>query len=183
MEEKALVQEYKPNMLAFKSAVAYAVYFLILIYVFKLLGIDQNDPASTVMEKVVSYVLSYVPFILAIIYVQTTYKTHLGGFISFKNAFSAGFKTAAYTGLFVGLLLIIYYLILDTAAYQKVMEIAMQAAGDDENKRKGVEVMKSYMVYFIGFGGAISYTFFGLIVSLISAAVVKKEKPLYSADE
>jgi hypothetical protein len=179
MEEKSLLQEYKPNMLAFKSAVAYAVYFLILIYVFKFLGIDQNDPASTVMEKVVSYVLSYVPFILAIIYVQTTYKTQLGGFISFGKAFSAGFKTAAYTGLFVGLLLIIYYLILDTDAYKKVMEIAMQAAGDDENKRKGVEMMKSYMVYFIGFGGAISYTFFGLIVSLISAAVVKKEKPLY----
>lgn len=179
MEEKTLVQEYKPNMLAFKSSVAYSVYFLILIYIFKFLGIDQNDPASTVMEKVVSYVLSYVPFILAIIYVQTTYKTQLGGYISFGKAFSAGFKTAAYTGLFVGLILIVYYMLLDTAAYEKVMEIAMQAAGDDENKRKGVEMMKSYMVYFIGFGGAISYTFFGLIVSLISAAIIKKEKPLY----
>ncbi|HMI03466.1 MAG TPA: DUF4199 domain-containing protein [Pedobacter sp.] len=179
MEENALVQEYKPNMLAFKSAVAYAVYFLILIYVFKFLGIDQNDPASTVTEKIISSALSYIPFILAVIYVQTTYKTVLGGYISFGKAFSAGFKTAAYSGLFIGIILILYYMVLDREAYQKVIDTALQAAGDDEQKRKGVEMMRSYMIYFIAFGGAIMYTVLGLIVSLIGAAVVKKEKPLY----
>lgn len=179
MEENVLVQEYKPNMLAFKSAVAYAVYFLILIYVFKFLGIDQNSPSITTTEKIISSALSYIPFILAVIFVQTNYKKELGGYISFGKAFSSGFKVAAYTGLFIAVILIIYYVILDSEAKQKLIDTALQAAGDDEQKRKGVEIMKSSMVYFIGFVGGVIYTFLGLIVSLIGAAVIKKEKPLY----
>lgn len=179
MEEKAFVQEYKPNMLAFKSAVAYAVYFLVLIYVFKFLGIDQNSPTITTAEKIISSALSYIPFILAVVYVQTNYRTELGGYISFGKAFSAGFKVAAYTGLFLAVILILYYVLLDKEALQKLIDAARQAAGDDEAKLKGVEMMKSYMVYFIGFGAAIMYTFFGLVVSLVGAAAVKKERPLY----
>ncbi|MES2455342.1 MAG: DUF4199 domain-containing protein [Bacteroidota bacterium] len=180
MEEKViLVEEYKPNMLAFKSAVGYAVYFLILIYVFKFLGIDQNSATITTGEKIISSALSYIPFILAVVFVQTNYKKELGGYITFGKAFSAGFKVAAYTGLFVALILIVYYLVLDTEAMGKLIDAAITAAGDDEQKVKGVEMMRSYMVYFIGFGAAIFYTFFGLVVSLIGAAIVKKEKPLY----
>lgn len=179
MEEKLLVQELKPNMLAFKSAAAYSVYFLILIYVFKFLGIDQNSPSITTTEKIISSALSYIPFILAVVFVQTNYKKELGGYISFGKAFSSGFKVAAYAGLFIAVILIIYYLVLDREAKQKLIDAAMQAAGDDENKRKGVEMMKSSMVYFIGFAGGVMYTVLGLIVSLIGAAIVKKEKPLY----
>jgi hypothetical protein len=180
MEEKVVfAPEYKPNMLAFKSAIGYAVYFLVLIYVFKFLGIDQNSPTITTGEKVISSALSYIPFILAVVYVQTNYKTIIGGYVSFGKAFSAGFKVAAYTGLFVAIILIIYYLLLDREAMTKLIDAAILAAGDDEQKVKGVEMMKSYMVYFIGFGAAIFYTFFGLVVSLIGAAVIKKEKPLY----
>lgn len=167
-----------PNAMAFKSALAYTVYFLVLIYVFKLIGLDQNDPNSTTAEKMMSSVASYLPFILAIVYVQSNYKQDLGGFISFKKAFSAGFRVAAYAGLFIALILMLYYKVLDPAAFERLMDAARDAAGGDETKLKGVEMMKSYMIFFIGFGAAITYTLLGLITSLIGAAVIKKEAPL-----
>ena len=96
MEENvAFTPQYSPNKLAFKSALTYTVYFLVLIYVFKMLGIDQNNPNMSTVEKIVSSTLSYVPFILAILYVQTNFKKELGGYITFGKAFSSGFKVAA----------------------------------------------------------------------------------------
>lgn len=167
-----------PNALAFKSALVYSIYFLALIYVFKFAGIDQNDPNSSIAEKTLSSIASYLPFILAIVYVQTNFKQELGGFISFKKAFSAGFRVAAYSGLFIALVLMLYYKVLDPPAFERLIDVAREAAGDDEAKLKGVEMMKSYMVFFIGFGAAITYTLLGLIASLIGAAVIKKEAPI-----
>lgn len=178
MEEQTIKTVKTPNALAFKSSLAYAVYFLVLIYIFKLAGIDQNDPDSSVAEKMISSVASYLPFILAVVYVQTNFKKELGGFISFKTAFSAGFRVAAYSGLFIAIVLMLYYKALDPTAFEQLMDNAREAAAGDENKLKGVEMMKSYMVFFIGFGAAITYTLLGLIASLIGAAVIKKEKPV-----
>jgi hypothetical protein len=182
MQEQVTIIEKKPNMLAFKSAISYAVYFLALIFIFKWLGIDQNDPNISISDKIISALASYVPFILAVVYVQTTWKKELGGYISFGKAFSTGFKVAAYAGLFIALFLILYYLVLDRDALNTIMNTAIETAGDDENKVKGVEMMRPYMIYFIGFGAAITYTVFGLIVSLIAAAILKNERPLYAEE-
>jgi len=171
------------NMLAFKAALIYCGYFLVLLYLFKWLGIDQTDQNAPGVEKGVAFIASWAPFILAIVYVQTTFKKMRGGFISFGKAFSSGFKVAAYTGLFLALLMILYYKVLDQEAFRHIIDLALRNAGDDENKRKGVEMMQPYMVLFIGFGTAITYTFFGLIISLITAAIFKKEQPLYFNEE
>src|SRR5690349_5938853 len=180
MEEEVVVEPKKnPNMLAFKSAIAYSVYFLVLMFVMKWLGVDQNNPNTTVAEKIIYSLASYIPFIMAVVFVQTTYKKELGGYISFGKAFSSGFKVAAYAGLFIAVFTILYYKVLDTNAFNQLMDSAKAAAGDDENKVKGVEMMRPYMIFFIGFGVAVSYTIYGLIISLIGAAVVKKEQPLY----
>lgn len=179
MQQQLAEMEKKPNMMAFKTAVAFSIYFLVLIYVFKLIGIDQNNLDISMSEKIISSLLSYVPFILAIVYVQTTHKKELGGYITFGRAFSAGFKVAAYSGLFIAFLLILYYAVLDRAAFEGIMNAAIEAADGDDDKIKGIEMMRSSMVYFIGFTAAITYTFFGLVISLISAAIIKKIRPLH----
>lgn len=179
MEEQKQETLKTPNALAFKSALAYATYFLVLIYIFKMAGIDQNNPDSSAADKLVYSVASYLPFILAVVYVQTNYKQELGGYISFKTVFSAGFKVAAYAGLFIAVVLMLYYKVLDPAAYERLIDTARAAAEGDPQKLKGVEMMQSYMIFFIGFGAAITYTIMGLITSLIGAAILKKEAPAH----
>lgn len=183
MQQQLSEMEKKPNLLAFKAAAAYSIYFLALMFIFKLVGIDTNNPDLPMGEKVVSSILSYVPFILAIVFVQMTHKKELGGYITFGRAFSAGFKVAAYSGLFIAVLMILYYKVLDRGAYDAVINTAIESADGDEQKIKGIEMMRPYMIFFIAFGAAVIYTFFGLVVSLINAAIIKKVQPLYSEDE
>jgi hypothetical protein len=178
MQQQLAEMEIKPNMMAFKAAVAFAIYFLALMFIFKLVGINPNNPQLSTGGKILSSALSYIPFILAIVYVQTTHKKELGNYITFGRAFSAGFKVAAYTGLFIAIVMILYYMLLDRKAYEALIETAIDAAGDDEQKIKGVEMMRPYMIYFIAFSAAVFYTFFGLIVSLVGAAIIKKVQPL-----
>ncbi|SHF22492.1 DUF4199 domain-containing protein [Pedobacter caeni] len=176
MQQNLLELEKKPNKLALQAALAFAIYFFVLIFIFKFLNINGANPNLSTGSKVVSQLLSYVPFFLAIAYVQTNHKKELGGYISFSRAFSAGFRTAAYAGFFLFLLQIIYYFV-DKSAIAELMDVALEQADGDEQKIKGIEMMRPYMGLFIGFGTAITYTIVGLIVSLIGAAIFKKDRP------
>ena len=178
MEQQLKELELKPNKLAFQAAIAFSVYTLVLIYVFKLMGIDNQQENMSIATRIISSVLSYVPFVLAVVYVQTKHREELGGYMSFGRGFSAGFRVGANTGLFVALLLVIYYKLLDPSALDHILDIAAEKAGDDEKAIRGVRLMKPYMPVFIAFGAAMTYTIFGIAVSLVGALLFKKEKPL-----
>lgn len=176
MEQQILQEEKKPNALAFKVALGFALYTLAMIYIFKLIGIDTTSADIPVFNKIIVFVLSYGIFILAIYFTQATHKKELGDYITYGRAFSTGFKVAAYAGLFIGILYAIYFKVLDTAAIDKIADAAIEKAGDNEQQVKGIETMKPYMWIFATFTAAISYTVFGLIVSLITSLVLKKER-------
>ncbi|WP_316844461.1 DUF4199 domain-containing protein [Pedobacter psychrodurus] len=176
MEQQILQEEKKPNALAFKVALGFSLYTLAMIYVFKLIGIDTTSADIPIVTKVIVFVLSYGIFILAIYFTQATHKKELGDYITFGRAFSTGFKVAAYSGLFIGILYAIYFKILDPSAIDKIANAAIEKAGDNEQQIKGIDMMKPYMWIFATFTAAISYTIFGLIVSLITGAVIKKER-------
>lgn len=176
MEQQILQEEKKPNALAFKVALGFSLYTLAIIYVFKLIGIDTTSADVPVVTKVIVFILSYGIFILAIYFTQATHKKELGDYITFGRAFSTGFKVAAYSGLFIGILYAIYFKILDPSAIDKIANAAIEKAGDNEQQIKGIDMMKPYMWIFATFTAAISYTIFGLIVSLITAAVIKKDR-------
>lgn len=178
MQQQLKELEIKPNKLAFQAAISFAVYYLVLVYLLKLLNIDTMQVNMDAATKIIISVLSYAPFVLAVIFVQYKHKTDLGGYMSFGRGFSAGFKTSAYTGLFLFILMLLYYKVLDPAAMAHMMDVAVEQVGEDETKIKAVKMMEPYMALFTGFGLAITYTIFGLIVSLIGAAVFKKDEPV-----
>lgn len=176
MQQNLLELEKKPNKLALQAALAFGLYFFALLFIFKFLGINGADPHMSTGSKVTSQLLCYLPFFLAIAYVQTNHKKELGGYITFGRAFSAGFKVAAYAGLFLFIIQILYYFI-DKKAMEEIMELAIEQADGDEQKIKATEMVRPYMSLFIGFGTAITYTIVGLVVSLVGAAIFKKDRP------
>ena len=176
MEQEILQEQKKPNALAFQVAIAFAFYTLALIFIMNLLGVSAQVEGTPIWQKVISFILSYGTFILAIYYAQNKHKNELGGFITFGRAFSAGFKVAAYAGLFICLLMMLYYGLIDKGALQDIIDLQIKAAGNNEQALKGVNMMSKYMIYMIAFGSAITYTLFGLVISLITAAVVKKDR-------
>ena len=178
MEQQLKELEIKPNKLAFQVALGFSVYTLVLIFLFKLMEIDTQDENMSAATRIISSVLSYVPFVMAVMYVQTKHRADLGGYMTFGRGFSAGFRVGANAGLFIGLLLVLYYKVLDPAALDHLIEVAIEKAGDNEKAIQGIKATVPYMPVFIAFGGAITYTVFGLVVSLIGAALFKKERPL-----
>ncbi|RNL53999.1 DUF4199 domain-containing protein [Pedobacter jejuensis] len=176
MEQEILQEQKKPNALAFQVAITFALYTFALIFVMNLLGMSAQIEETPIWQKSISVILSYGTFILAIYYAQNKHKQDLGGFITYGRAFSTGFKVAAYSGLFIGLLMMLYYGIVDKGALQDILDAQMKAAGDNEQAVKGIEMMSKYMIYMIAFGSAITYTLFGLVISLITAAILKKER-------
>jgi uncharacterized membrane protein len=162
--------------LAFQVAIAFAFYTLALIFIMNLLGVSAQVESTPIWQKVISIILSYGTFILAIYYAQNKHKNELGGFITYGRAFSTGFKVAAYSGLFIGLLMMLYYGVIDKGALQDILDLQVKAAGDNEQALKGVNMMSKYMIYMIAFGSAITYTLLGLVISLITAAVIKKDR-------
>lgn len=176
MHQNLIELEKKPNKLAFQAAIAFALYFFVLIFVFKFLNISPANTHLSTASKVISQLLSYVPFFLAIVYVQSNHKKELGDYMTFNRGFSAGFKVAAYAGLLLFLVQVIYYFV-DKSATDELLAAAIEQADGDEQKVKGVEMMRPYMGLFVGFGTAMTYTIIGLVASLIGAAVFKKERP------
>lgn len=180
MEQQLKELELKPNKLAFQAAISFAVYYLVLTYLLKLLNIDTAQPDLDTATKIIVSILSYVPFVLAVIFVELRHKAELGGYMSFGRGFSAGFRTSAYAGLFLFIIMLLYYKVLDPAAMSHMLDVAAEQVGDDEAKVKAVRMMGPYMALFTAFGLAITYTLFGLIVSLVAAAFLKKDSPLHS---
>ncbi|MBB6498001.1 DUF4199 domain-containing protein [Pedobacter cryoconitis] len=178
MEQELKEAEIKPNKVAFRAAITFSLYTLALIFIFKLLHIDSMQENMNTGTKVITTILSYVPFILAIVYAQTKHRTDLGGYMTFARGFSTGFKVAAYTGLFVSVLLVLYYKVLDRGAMDHILDVAIDKANGDEKQIKAIEMTRPYMAIISAFFGAITYTIFGMILSLIGAVLFKKERPL-----
>ena len=179
MEQQLLQEQKKPNALAFKVAIIFSAYILLLIVVMRLLNINPQAIDVPVYQTVISTLLSWATFIYAIFYVQTTHKKELNGFITFGRAFSAGFKTAAYSGLFIAIFMFLYYQFIDPAAMVEMMDIAVQKANGDENQIKGIEMMRSYMPMVTAFSAGLMYSIVGLLASLITAAIIKKDRPAH----
>jgi hypothetical protein len=179
MEQELLQAEKKPNVLAFQIALLFSFYIIALTFAMELMGMGAEVTETSLIQKIVATTLSYVPFIVAIYYVQAKHKKELGGYITFGRAFSAGFKVAAYSGLFIGILILIYYKILNQAGFEKIIESAIAQAGTGEAAEKGIEMMQKYMIIFLMFGIAVTYTIWGLIISLVTAAIIKKERPVF----
>jgi len=182
MEQQLREEQIKPNTLAFQVAISFAIYILILTVVMRMLKIDPQGIDVPTYQIVVSSILTWGAFIFAIFFAQNQHKKELGGFVTFGRAFSTGFKVSAYAGLFIMVLLTIYYKLIDEAAIKGMMDTAIAKANGNEQQIQGIEMMEKYMAYIVPFSSAIIFALAGLIISLITGAIIKNDRPLHFED-
>jgi hypothetical protein len=163
-----------PTKVATKWALISTVTGIIITYAFEFLAIDPNSSAKY---------LSYVPFIAFLFLAQKEFKEELGGYISFGDAFSTGFRYSLFTGLLMALFTFVYLQWLSPDMMDKVTEQALNEMEKkntpDEQVETTAKMMKEYGPIFGAFGIAIGYAIFGAIISLIGAAIFKKERSPY----
>jgi hypothetical protein len=155
---------------ATKWAVIYVITSIVITYLFQLLNIDQNSG--------VKYI-SYIPFIAFLLLAQKEYKDQLGGFITFGQGFSAGFRYAVFGGLMLAVFIFIYLTFLSP----QILEQSI-ASQQDKFKEQGLsseqidkanEIGKKYGPIIGAFVAAIGLAICGAIIALIGAAIFKKE--------
>jgi hypothetical protein len=163
-----------PTAIATKWALFYVIVSIVITYAFQFLNVDPASP--------VKYV-SYLPFIAFCFLAQKEYKDQLGGFITFGQAFNPGFRYSLFGGLLLAIFIYIYLGILSPEVLTKAMEQQQTAMADkgmsQEQIDKGLEMGTKYGAIFGAIATAISTLIFGCIVSLIGAAILKKERTAF----
>jgi hypothetical protein len=158
---------------ASKWALIYVLASIVLTYLFQILNIEQNSA--------VQYI-GYLPFIAFLLLTQKEYRDQLSGFLSFGQGFSAGFRFSVFAGLLLAIFMYIYLGILSPQVLEKAMnqqQAKLEQQGlSQEQIDKGMEIAKKYGTLFGAFGAAIGSAVLGAIVSLIGAAIFKKEKSI-----
>jgi len=164
--------EPKPNptKIATKWAFIFIITTIVFTYGTQYLGVDPNSP--------IKYI-GFLPFILFLFLAQVEFKNSLGGFLTFGQGFSAGFRYALFAGILSAIFIYLYLAVLSPDVFEKSLQTQrdqMIAKGMSEDQvNKCIEIGKKIGPAMGAFVSAIFYAAIGAVISLIGAAIFKKE--------
>lgn len=163
---------------ATKWALIYLAVAIVITYAFEFLNVDQSSSWK---------MISYIPFFGFLFLTQKEFRDQIGGYMTFGDGFSAGFRYSVFTGLLVALFTYVYFAVLSPQMFDKMLDTiqtALEQKGADEAiVEKTMTFYKSWGRVTFAFGGAIGITVIGTIVALIGAAIFKKERSPYDIVE
>jgi hypothetical protein len=129
----------------------------------------------------VSYV-GDIPFIAFLCLSQIEYRKQLSGFMNYGQGFLEGFLFSLFSAILAAIFVGLYAAILNPDVWQKYVD-AQQAAyaqrgmtSDQIDTAMGL--LRNYGVLFVIVGSLFGVTIIGTIISLITAAIFKKERTL-----
>jgi len=168
-----------PTKVATKWAVISLLIAIVITYIIQFANLDINSPLKY---------LGYIPFLACLFLTQKEFRDELGGFITFNQGFSAGFRYAVFNGLLMAVFTYLYVTILSPEYFARSLEklpaLWAEKGMSQEQIDKAMEMTKKWSGVGGAFFIAIGYAILGAIVSLIGAAIFKKEKSaLQIADE
>ncbi len=168
-----------PTKIATKWGFINLLFQVIITYAIQLLNIDAAGPVKFI---------AYLPLIACLLLAQKEFKDEqLGGYITFSQAFSAGFRFAIFAGLLVAVFMYLYLAFLNqnylVQSFQAAKATMAEKGMSDAGIQKAENMTLKWGPLFSAFGIAIWYAIFGAIVSLVGAAIFKKEKSRYEDDD
>ncbi|MCR8560513.1 DUF4199 domain-containing protein [Mucilaginibacter sp. BJC16-A38] len=168
-----------PSKTAFKWALISFVTSIVLTYLYQFLKLDVNSP--------VKYV-NYIFFITFLILSQKEYREQLGGFVTFGQAFVEGLLFSVFSGIMIAIFTYIYFTILSPDVWEQAMTASQQkleAAGNlsSEQIESAMGITRKYGVIIATVGVIIGTPILGAIISLIGAAIFKKERSILDIEQ
>jgi hypothetical protein len=170
MEEKTSTAR-----VALKYGVLGSVVIMVYSTILNVSGLSQN--------KVLSF-LSFVFMLVAIILAMKDFKEKNSGFMSYGEGLGLGSLTSAVMGLLSSAFTMFYIQFIDNTLLAQGLDkvrVDMESRGmDDAQIDQAMELSQKFMspgVVFVM--GVVGYVVMGFIVSLIIAAIMRKEKPVF----
>ena len=104
----------------------------------------------------------------------------LGGIITFGRCVKVGVLTSAAIGLLVGLFTYFLFTVIDPSIMETIKEMTYESMDEQGLSEEEIEAAEGMMGFFLGpiwftFVTIVAHIFYGLIISLISGAILKKE--------
>lgn len=170
MEEKVSTAR-----VALKYGVLGSVVIMIFTTIINVAGLSQNKILSS---------LSFVFMIVAIVLSMKDFREQNKGFMSYGEGLGLGTLVSAVMGLLSSAFTMFYIQFIDNTLLTQGMDKVrsdMEAKGmDDAQIDQAMELSQRFMSPGVVFAmGVFMYILTGFIISLIVAAIVRKEKPVF----
>jgi hypothetical protein len=160
-----------PTKVATKWAVISLLISIVITYIIQFANLDINSPLKY---------LGYIPFLACLFLTQKEFRDELGGFLTFNEGFSAGFRYSVFNGLLMAVFTYLYITILSPEYFAKSLEKLPAAWAEKGMSQEQIDKAMEMTKKWSGIGGAffvaIAYAILGAIVSLVGAAIFKKVK-------
>jgi len=162
--------------IAVKWSLIYLVTTIVLTYISQFLNVDPESP--------VKYI-SFLPFIAFLFLTQKEYRDQLGGYMNFGKGFTAGFLFAIISGVMVAVFIYLYFAILSPEMVEKSLSTTQAKLSEkglsQDQIDKALDITRKYFPVFGAIGSVIFSAFIGVIISLIGAAIFKRERSPFDA--
>ena len=170
MEEKASTART-----ALKYGVVTAVAIMVFTTILNVAGQSQNKWLA---------MLSYVIMIVGIVLAMKEFREVNKGFMTYGEGLGLGSLVSAILGFLASMFAMVYLKFIDPTIMAQTLEKAradMEAQGlDDAQIDRYMEMSQKFSSPGIMFAaGVFGYLFMGFIFSLIIAAVIRREKPVF----
>jgi|SRR6185503_1276016 len=165
----------KPSQagIAVKWALINVITAIVITYVFQFMGTNINSS--------IRY-LAYIPFIAFLCLAQKEYRDKLSGFMTYGEGFVEGLLYGVFSGIMMAIFMYLYYAVLYPHGIDEMVAAArdkMSAQGQSSDQiDTAAEMTKKYGVIFVVVGALLGTPIIAIIVSLITAAIFKKEPSL-----
>jgi len=170
-QEIKLVVRPNPTKIATKWALVNVLVAIVITYAFELMDANTNSQLQY---------LGFIPFAVFLFLTQKEFKSSLGGFMNFGEGFSAGFRYSMFVGLLMAVFIFLYLKVLSPDLFDKSLEASraqMEAKNmSDSQIDKAMGMAKSWGPLAAAFVTALSDSILGAVLSLIGAAIFKKER-------
>ena len=165
------IKKTNSAQVAFKWTLIYVVTSIVLIYVYQFLNISVLSP--------IRYITN-IPFIAFMFLAQKERRDELGGFITFGDGFVTGLLYAVFAGILISIFTYIYYAILSPQVWQQFLDLEREALNQKNLSDDQIDAGLKFAgnVVFTSIGVLIGTPIIGAIISLIGAAIFKKEKSI-----
>jgi Protein of unknown function (DUF4199) len=166
--------------LSAKWAVIYIITSIVITYAFQFLDVDQSTSPLRF--------LVYVPLIAFLFLAQKEYRDQLGGFITFGQGFITGLVYAVIVGILAAIFTYLYFTFLSPQAWEQVLAASRDSMSANKNitsdqAERAMEFTTKYGIMFAAAGAVIGTPIVGAIISLIGAAIFKKERSILDIEQ
>ena len=170
MEEKTSTAR-----VALKYGVLASVVIMIYTTIINLAGLSQNKILSS---------LSFVFMVVAIVLAMKNFREKNGGYMSYGEGLGLGTLVSAVMGLLSSAFAMFYMQFIDntllTQGMDQVREDMERRGMDDSQIDQAMELSQKVMSPGVVFAiGVFGYVLMGLIISLIVAAIIRREKSVF----